>query len=74
MHAFFKPVVFLLAVALIFFYVLINSNTIETTTALTTSRTGMPLQTTSYTYHWDRFGAYISNTPERIKKYFSGAN
>lgn len=33
----------------------------------------MPSQRTVYLYHWDRFGDYIKNTPERIKKAFGGS-
>ncbi|NCB40360.1 MAG: hypothetical protein EOM80_16495 [Erysipelotrichia bacterium] len=73
MDVFFKPVLVFIVVIGIFFYILSNSNTIETKTEVVTSASGMPMQNTSYIFHWDRFGAYVKNTPRRIKKYVSGS-
>ncbi|MDD3148686.1 MAG: hypothetical protein PHD82_15435 [Candidatus Riflebacteria bacterium] len=74
MYAFFKPVLLIFVIVSLFFFILIKSKTVETTTELVTAPSGMPVQTTSYTWHWDRFGNYITSTPERIKKYFNGSN
>lgn len=74
MHAFFKPVLVIFLIIFSFFYVLVKSNTIETTTEVYTSKSGMPIQTTNYIYHWDRFEDYVKDTPERMKKSFSGSN
>ena len=74
MHVFLKPALIIFVVIFVFFFILIKSNTIETTTTISTTRSGMPQQITNYTYHWDRFGDYIKNTPARIKKSFSGSN
>lgn len=74
MHAFFKPVLLILFVVFLFFYILINSNTVESRSEVVVLSTGMPQQRTSHVFHWDRFGAYIKNTPARIKNYFSGTN
>lgn len=68
MHAFFKPVMILFVIFCIFAYVLVYSNTVETTTETYISRTGLKKQTTNFTFHWDRFGDYIKKTPERIKE------
>ncbi len=73
MHAFFKPVIFIFVLACVFYYIFVNSNTLEITTEVYTNASGMPSQRTVYIYHWDRFGDYIKNTPERIKTAFSGS-
>lgn len=61
MYAFFKPVLLIFVIVSLFFYILINSKTVETTTEVITAPSGMPVQTTSYTWHWDRFGDYITS-------------
>lgn len=68
MHAFLKPVLILFAFFCIFAYILVYSNTVETSTETYISRTGLPKQTTNFTFHWDRFGDYIKKTPDRIKE------
>lgn len=73
MHVFFKPVIFLFALACIFYYIFVNSNTLEITTEVYTNASGMVSQRTVYIYHWDRFGDYIKNTPERVKKALGGS-
>ena len=60
-------------IVVVFFYILINSNTVETTTEVYTGHSGLPQQRANYVFHWDRFGNYIINTPERIKKLFDGS-
>lgn len=71
MHAFFKPVLIIIVLLMIFAYVFTQSGVIETKTEVVTTSTGMPQQQTTYIYHWDRLGKYIKNTPARVKKYFS---
>ncbi|HQB84006.1 MAG TPA: hypothetical protein PLR50_10950 [Candidatus Rifleibacterium sp.] len=56
-----------------FYYFFVNSITLEITTESYTNASGMPSQRTVYIYHWDRFGDYIKNTPERIKKALGGS-
>lgn len=67
MHAFFKPVMIIFIIFCIFFYILVQSNTIETTTRKFISHTGLPKETTDFTFHWDRFGNYVKQTPERVR-------
>lgn len=73
MHAFFKPALIIFILIFLFFYILINSNTMETKTEVVTASNGMPVQRTTRIYHWDRFSAYIKNTPTRIQNYFSAS-
>ncbi|PKL41542.1 MAG: hypothetical protein CVV41_18300 [Candidatus Riflebacteria bacterium HGW-Riflebacteria-1] len=70
MHVFFKPVLLLCILILLFSWVFVRSNTLETTTEKIITSTGMPQQRTRYVFHWDRFSAYITNTPDRIGKLF----
>lgn len=68
MDVFFKPILILAVVIIIFGYIFARSNTLETTTEVVISPSGMPTQKTNYIFHWDRFGNYIINTPQRVKK------
>lgn len=68
MDVFFKPILVLAVIICIFSYIFVKSNTLETTTEVVTSPSGMPMQKTNYTFHWDRFGNYIVDTPQRVKK------
>ena len=71
MHAFFKPVLILILVIFLFSYAFSKSNTLETTTEQYTTSSGMPQQRTKYIFHWDRFGTYVKETPQRISAWFS---
>ncbi|MEW6709658.1 MAG: hypothetical protein AB1403_07530 [Candidatus Riflebacteria bacterium] len=73
MHAFFKPALILFFFIFLFFYIFSNSNTLETTTEVYQTSTGMPQQRTNYIFHWDRFYDYIVKTPDRIKQSFNGS-
>jgi len=70
MHAFFKPVMIIAVLFGLFAYVFFKSGTLEITQEDFMER-GMPMKRTVFNTHWDRFGDYVKNTPERISKWFS---
>lgn len=73
MDVFFKPVMILAIVFCLFAYVFYQSGTLEIKQEDFMER-GMPMKRTVFIQHWDRFGAYVKNTPERVKAYFNGSN
>lgn len=70
MHAFFKPVMIIFIAFCICFYALVQSNAIEAKTRKFISHTGLPKETTDFTFHWDRLENYIKQTPERVRVFF----
>ena len=70
MHEFFKPVMIIAVLFGLFAYVFFKSGTLEITQEDFMER-GMPMKRTVFTTHWDRFGEYVKNTPERVSKWIN---
>lgn len=70
MDAFFKPILIIAVLFGVFAYIFFQSGTLEIKQEDYMER-GMPMKRTVFIQHWDRFGAYVINTPDRISRYFS---
>ncbi|HEY9070552.1 MAG TPA: hypothetical protein VIV61_09855 [Candidatus Ozemobacteraceae bacterium] len=73
MDVFFKPVLAIGLLILVFAYLFIQSGTLEIKQEEYTDR-GMPMKRTVYNLRWERFGDYVTGIPGRLSRYLGASD